>query len=117
MRTECTGTLFDFQPLEKPELVALFDEGRITSDAGGLLLREEEQRCGILRQFSGCFRDSRDAERIEHTVAEWVARIVERVRARWPKVEIAIQGDAGFCRESIGSPVNPHLTSPDLRGR
>ena len=76
MKTECTGTLFDFQPLEKREVVASFDGGTLTSDAGGLLLREVEQRCGILRQFSGCFRDLRDAERIEHTVAELVAQRV-----------------------------------------
>ena len=76
MKTECTGTLFDFQPLEKREVVASFDGGTITSDAGGLLLREVERRCGILRQFSECFRDLRDAERIEHTVAELVAQRV-----------------------------------------
>jgi len=74
--------LFDFQPLEKREVVALFDDGTITSDAGRLLWREVERRRGILRQFSECFRDLRDAERIEHTVAELVARIMERVRAR-----------------------------------
>jgi hypothetical protein len=38
MKTECTGTLFDFQPLEKREVVASFDGGTITSDAGGLRL-------------------------------------------------------------------------------
>ncbi len=28
-------------------------------------------------------------------------RIVERIRRRWPKVEILIRGDSGFCREAI----------------
>ncbi|HOE12904.1 MAG TPA: hypothetical protein PLQ35_12295 [bacterium] len=48
MKTACTRTVFDFQPLEKPEVPASFDGGTITSDAGGLLWREMEQRCGIL---------------------------------------------------------------------
>ena len=28
-------------------------------------------------------------------------RIVEQIRAAWPKVEIAVRGDSGFCREEI----------------
>ena len=30
-----------------------------------------------------------------------VARIVARVRARWPKVRIVLRGDSGFCREEL----------------
>ena len=57
MKTDCTLPLFDFQPLGKRKIVASFDGGALTSDAGGLLLREVEERCGIMRQFSECFRD------------------------------------------------------------
>jgi hypothetical protein len=32
---------------------------------------------------------------------EELAPIVERIRARWPKVRILIRADSGFCRESI----------------
>jgi len=45
--------------------------GRITSDAGALLLREVEQRTKIIEQLAACFTDHR--ERIEHTVRELVA--------------------------------------------
>ena len=48
--------------------MAQFDGGDITSDAGGLLLREVEQRTGIIRQFAACFTDHRDPESIERTV-------------------------------------------------
>jgi len=51
-------------------VVARFDGGQITSDAGALLLRPLEQRTGILRQFAACFRDCRRPELIEHTVGE-----------------------------------------------
>jgi hypothetical protein len=51
-------------------VVARFDGGPITSDAGGLLLREVEQRTGIVRQLGGCFTDHRDEELVEHSVEE-----------------------------------------------
>jgi hypothetical protein len=53
-----------------------FEGGAITSDAGGLLLREVEKRTGIIAQFAACFRDHRKAERIEHRVEELVGQRV-----------------------------------------
>ena len=38
MQTECSPTLFEFEPVERHKVVAGFDGGIITSDAGGLLL-------------------------------------------------------------------------------
>ena len=58
------------------EIRAQFDGGAITSDGGGLLLREVEKRVGILRQFAACFTDYRNPDRIEHKVAEMVAQRV-----------------------------------------
>jgi len=66
----------EFHPLRKREVRGRFDGGAITSDAGGLLLREVEKRTGIIRQFAACFRDQRDPARIEHTVEELVAQRV-----------------------------------------
>ena len=34
---------------------------------------------------------------------EELARIVERIRVRWPKVRIIVRGDSGFCREALMS--------------
>lgn len=76
MTTECTTDRLTFQPLGRREVVGAFDGGTITSDAGGLLLREVEERTGIIRQFAACFVDHRDAELIEHTVEELVAQRV-----------------------------------------
>src|SRR3990172_3438633 len=74
MSTECTQERFDFHPLNRGDVVARFDGGEITSDAGALLLREVERRTGILRQFSSCFTDHRRPDRIEHSVFELVAQ-------------------------------------------
>ena len=76
MRTECSQKSFSFHALSRREVVARFDGGHISSDGGGVLLGEVERRTGILRQFTGCFTDHRDPERVEHTVAELVAQRV-----------------------------------------
>ena len=76
MQTECNMDRLGFQPLEKRELVGIFDGGAITSDAGGLLLREVDAKTGIIGRLAECFTDYRDPELIEHTVAELVAQRV-----------------------------------------
>ncbi len=38
MQTECTPSLFEFEPVDHKKVVAGFDGGTITSDAGELLL-------------------------------------------------------------------------------
>jgi hypothetical protein len=57
-------------------VVARFDGGVITSDGGGVLLREVEKRTGIARQFAACFTDHRDPDLIEHPVQDLVAQRV-----------------------------------------
>jgi hypothetical protein len=53
-----------------------FDGGNISSDGGGLLLREVEKRTGIIAQFAGCFQDGRKGNGIEHRVEELVGQRV-----------------------------------------
>jgi len=74
--TECSTQRLLFQPHGRRDVVAGFDGGAITSDAGGLLLREVEQRFGILRQLAGCFTDHRDPELIEFPVEELLTQRV-----------------------------------------
>jgi len=76
VQTECNTDRFDFQPLEKRELVGIFDGGAITSDAGGLLLREVEAKMAIIARFADCFTDHRDPELIEHSVKHLIAQRV-----------------------------------------
>ena len=76
MTTECNQFVFGFHPQKRREIRAQFDGGAITSDGGGLLLREVEKRSGILRQFAACFTDYRNPDLIEHTVEELIAQRV-----------------------------------------
>jgi hypothetical protein len=76
MPTECNQKSFAFHGLFRREVVARFDGGTITSDGGGLLLREVERRTGILEQFGACFVDHRAPDLVEHSVRELVGQRV-----------------------------------------
>ena len=68
--TECIPPSFAFQPLGNRDVLAAFDGGRITSDAGALLLREVDSQFGFLDKFAACFTDHRGAEFIEHPLVD-----------------------------------------------
>jgi hypothetical protein len=74
--TECSETRFAFPPLGARAVIARFNGGYVTSDGGGLLLREVERRTGILRRLAACFTDQRTPERIEYTVEELIKQRV-----------------------------------------
>ena len=76
METQCIQEQMVFQQLGRREVMGRFDGGTISSDAGGVLLREVEKQCGILTRVAGCFRDYRDPERIEHSVEELIKQRV-----------------------------------------
>jgi hypothetical protein len=72
--TECTQSSFGFAALYRREVVAQFDGGDITTDAGGLLLREVDGRLSLTERLAACFTDYRRADRVEHAVRELVAQ-------------------------------------------
>ena len=74
--TECTQPSFTFANHGRRQVVARFDGGTITSDGGAVLLRQTEQRTGIVRQFADCFRDHRQPGQVEHSVRELVSQRV-----------------------------------------
>ena len=76
MQTECNPELFGFQDLGRRKVVAGFDGGMISSDAGGLLLREVALATGYLGEFARCFADFRDQRWVEHSVQELVSQKV-----------------------------------------
>src|SRR5215469_16729884 len=74
MPTECSATLFEFARVEGRSVVGAFDGGKITSDAGALLLAATDRAVGLIDRFAGCFTDSRSPELVEHTVATLVGQ-------------------------------------------
>jgi hypothetical protein len=68
MPTECTPTLFEFPAVEGRQVVASFDGGAITTDAGALLLGQTDRAIRLTERFAACFTDTRTAGLVEHQV-------------------------------------------------
>src|SRR5713226_4493611 len=76
MPTECNAELFEFAPVKGRAVVAGFDGGAITSDAGALLLGATDRVIGLVGRFADCFIDRRRPELVEHLVPTLVGQRV-----------------------------------------
>ena len=76
MPTECNSDLFGFAPVEGRAVVAAFDGGAVTSDAGALLLGSTDRAIRLVDRFAACFSDRRRQDLIEHEVRTLVGQRV-----------------------------------------
>ncbi len=74
MTTQCTPEQLAFQSFGRRNVVGRFDGGRLTSDAGGLLLREVNRQLDLLPRIAACFTDYRHTGMIDHTLGELLAQ-------------------------------------------
>lgn len=74
--TECTQTEFAFQAHFSRQVTGRFEGSTMTSDAGGLLLRETDRRLNLLARLAPCFLDGRNPARVQHSVAEMLSQRV-----------------------------------------
>jgi len=74
--TECNEQSWLFQELGSRKVEVDFGGGYLSSDGGGLILREFEHHSGLLRDLAGCFVDYRNPLYIEHSVQELVSQRV-----------------------------------------
>jgi Transposase DDE domain group 1 len=74
--TQCTQSSFEFESHFRRAVVADFEGGALTSDAGALLLRQVDHRMGFLRRLAGCFTDFRSPWLTEHGVEQMLAQRV-----------------------------------------
>lgn len=71
--TDCNATSLPFQPHGRREIVAEFNGEMITSDAGVLVLREANERLGLISKFAECFDDFRNPDQIDHPLEQLLA--------------------------------------------
>lgn len=94
--TECNRQGLLFSSLGRQQVQADFAGGTLTSDAGGLLLREVDRRTGLLDALTACLSDPRDPARITHDRRTMLAqRVCSLSSARCAQVTRAIE--ATFC--------------------
>ena len=76
MPTDCTPALFEFPAIEGRDVVASFDGGAITSDAGALLLGQTDRAIQLSERFAACFSDTCSAALVEHQLETMVMQRV-----------------------------------------
>ena len=76
MPTDCSPARMEFAPVAGRAVVAGFDGGTITSDAGALLLGATDRAIGLVHRFAACFTDDRSPDRVEHGLATLVGQRV-----------------------------------------
>lgn len=69
----------EFPSVHGKKLVADFEGGVVTSDAGLLLLRETERSVGVISRLTGCIMDQRDQRYVDHTTRELIAQRVMQI--------------------------------------
>src|SRR4051812_13909989 len=75
-----------------------FDGGRLTADAGVLVLAGIERRLGIAERLARCIEDPRAPERVHHTVVDMIRFRVLLIAAGYPDANDcdALRSDAAF---------------------
>ena len=74
MQTECIPDMFGFEAVEGRQVIAAFDGGAITSNAGALLLGATDRAIRMVDRLASCFVDRRSQAQVEHSVATLVGQ-------------------------------------------
>ena len=72
--TECNSQSIDFARVGGRRVVADFNGGRLTTDAGVLLLREVDRQIGLIDAVNDCLPDPRDPRYIIHDQREMISQ-------------------------------------------
>ena len=68
MQIECISEQLEFEAFHGRRVVAAFDGGAVTSDAGTVLLREADRAIALIKRVSACSTDHRDADQVIHAL-------------------------------------------------
>jgi hypothetical protein len=106
-------------------VVAAFDGGAVTSDAGGLLLRHTDRALGLIERVAACFVDHREQDQVEYSVGTLVGQrivgiaLVEPVLGRAlpdPGEDVSDHDELLGRRNGVGAPFpNPAAKRPGAR--
>ena len=109
MPTECSADLFGFTAVEGRKVVAGFDGGMMTSEAGAMLLGATDKQIRLIERFANCFTDYRAAELVEHTVSGLVGQRLFGISLGY---EDLIDHDQ-LQRPAVGETASKAIDQPD----
>ncbi len=87
MPTQCISNSHEFEALDGRKVVAAFDGGAITSDAGALLLRHTDKAIGLFDRLAACFDDRRNGDCTVHGVRTLIAQRVTAIALGYEDVD------------------------------
>jgi len=87
MQTHCISEQIEFEGLDGRKVVAAFDGGAITSDAGALLLRHTDKAIGLFDRIAACFIDSRSSALTVHSARTLVAQRISAIALGYEDVD------------------------------
>ena len=76
MPTQCNAEQLQFSCVERRRVVAAFDGGTVSSDAGALLLGRADEAIRLIDRLAGCFIDERNPDLVEHAVRTLIGQRV-----------------------------------------
>ncbi|WP_084506400.1 transposase [Geminicoccus roseus] len=103
--TEGALVLSASSPIAGKGVQIAFDGGRLTSDAGVLVLADIERRLGIAERLARCLTDPRSPERVRHTLLDMIRFRVLLIAAGSPDANDcdALRRDPAF-KMALGRP-------------
>ena len=114
-------------PVCGKSIVARFDGGQMSSDAGVLVLRAIEQRLGVAERLAGCIEDPRTQAQVVHGLADMIRFRTFMIASAYEDGNdaTAMRSDPAFKLAQDVLPSGPDLASqptlsrlenwPDLR--
>lgn len=87
MQTDCISAQLEFKGLDGHKVVAGFDGGAITSDAGALLLRHVDAAIGLFDRVAACFVDGRDRKCTVHSTRTLVGQRIAAIALGYEDVD------------------------------
>ena len=87
MQTDCICDQLEFEGFDGRKVVAGFDGGAITSDAGALLVRHTDGAIGLFDRVAACFIDRRDPNGTVHSVQTLVGQRIAAIALGYEDVD------------------------------
>ncbi|TBC88663.1 IS1380 family transposase [Rhizobium ruizarguesonis] len=87
MQTDCIFAQLEFKGFDGHKVVAGFDGGAITSDAGALLLRHVDAAIGLFDRVAACFVDGRDRKCTVHSTRTLVGQRIAAIALGYEDVD------------------------------
>ena len=87
MQTDCISDHLDFEGFDGRRVVAAFDGGAITSDAGALLLRHTDKAIGLFDRVAACFSDQRNPGLVVHSLRTLVSQRITAIALGYEDID------------------------------